>query len=344
VFSISAFSCLIRALIASESPAPLGELRVLELEAHLLGDHLGAREYADVLQHPLAAVAEAGRLDGDGGEGAAELVDHDRRERLALDVLGHDQQRLAGLDHLLEDREQILDGPDLLVGDQDVGVLEDGLHALGVGDHVRRQVALVELHALRELELEAEGLALLDVDDAVLADLLDRVGDHVADLAFTRRDGGDAGDVLLAVDLLGLALEVLDHGVDRRLDAALQRHRVGARGDVLQALADDRLSEHGRRRGAVAGDVVGRRGDLADELRALVLEDVLDLDLTSDRDAVVGDRRRAELLVEHDVAPLRAKGDLDRVGEDVDAALERAPRVLVELQLLVSHSVSSLAS
>src|SRR5204863_574001 len=212
-----------------------------------------------------------------------------------------------------------------------------GLHALGVGDHVRRQVALVELHALRELELEAEGLALLDVDDAVLADLLDRVGDHVADLAFTRRDGGDAGDVLLAVDLLGLALEVLHHGVDRGLNAALQRHRVGARGDVLQALADDRLSEHGRRRGAVAGDVVRRRGDLADELRALVLENVLDLDLASDRDAVVRDRRRTELLVEHDVAALRAKGDLDRVGEDVHAALERAARVLVELQLLVSH-------
>jgi hypothetical protein len=31
---------------------------------------------------------------------------------------------------------------------------------------------------------------------------------------------------------------------------------------------------------------------------------------------------RAELLVEHDVAPLRAKGDLDRVGEDVHATLE----------------------
>jgi hypothetical protein len=41
-------------------------------------------------------------------------------------------------------------------------------------------------------------------------------------------------------------------------------------------------------------------------------------------------------LVEHDVAPLRAKGDLDRVGEDVHATLERAARVLVEL-LLVSH-------
>ena len=84
------------------------------------------------------------------------------------------------------------------------GFVEDGLHALGVRDHVRRQVALVELHALGELEVEAEGLALLDVHDAVLADLLDGVGDHVADLAVAGGDGRDAGDVLLAVDLLRL--------------------------------------------------------------------------------------------------------------------------------------------
>ena len=105
----------------------------------------------------------------------------------------------------------------------------------------------------------------------------------------------------------------------------------------VDTLADDRLREHGRRGGAVAGDVVRRRRHLAHELRALVLEDVLDLDLAGDRDPVVRDRRCAELLVEHDVAPLRAKGHLDRVGEDVHAALERAPRILVELQLLVSH-------
>src|ERR687893_547111 len=64
-------------------------------------------------------------------------------------------------------------------------------------------------------------------------------------------------------------------------------------------------------------DVVRRRGDLADELRALVLEDVLDLDLTRDRDAVVRNRGRAELLVQHHIPTLGAKCDLDRVGEDV---------------------------
>ena len=322
-------------------PAELRELRVLELETHLLGDHLAAGEDRDVLEHPLAAITEARRLDRNGREHAAELVDDDGRERLALDVLGDDQQRLAGLDDLLEHRQEVLDRADLLVRDQDVRVVEHGLHALGVRDHVRRQVALVELHPLGELELEAERLALLDVDDAVLADLLDRVRDHVADLALTRRDRRDAGDVLLAVDLLRLPLEVLDDALDGRLDAALEAHRVGACSDVLEALADDRLGKHRRGRRAVAGDVVGRRGDLPDELRALVLERVLDLDLTGDRDAVVRDRRRTELLVENDIAALRAKRHLDRVGEGVDAPLERAARVLVELQLLVSHISSS---
>src|SRR5438876_874953 len=216
-------------------------------------------------------------------------------------------------------------------------IVEHGLHPLGVGDHVRREVALVELHALGELELEPEGLPFLDVDDAVLADPVDRVGDDVADLALARGDRGDAGDVLLARDLLRLLLQVLDDRVDGLLDAALEPHRVRAGGDVLQALADDCLREEGRGRRAVAGDVVRRSCDLTDELRALILERVLDLDLACDRDTVVRDRRRAELLVEHDVPTLWAKGDLDRVGEDVHAALERAPRILVEFQLLVSH-------
>src|SRR4029453_9289226 len=37
----------------------LRDLRVLELEAHLLGDHLATAEDRDVLEHALAAVAEA---------------------------------------------------------------------------------------------------------------------------------------------------------------------------------------------------------------------------------------------------------------------------------------------
>ena len=160
-------------------------------------------------EHRLAALAEARGLDGHRVERAADLVDHEGGEGLALDVLGDDQQRLAALHDLLEHREQVLDRGDLAVDEQDVGVLEDRFLALGVGDEVRREVALVELHALGELELHAEGVRLLDGDHAVLADLVDGVGEDLADGGVGGGDGGDLGDLRLVVDLLGLALDVL---------------------------------------------------------------------------------------------------------------------------------------
>ena len=80
------------------------------------------------------------------------------------------------------------------------GVLEDGLHAIRVGHEVRRDVAPVELHALGVFLLEAEALALLDGDDAVLADLVHHLGDDLADLGIGGGDGRDGGDLLAVVD------------------------------------------------------------------------------------------------------------------------------------------------
>ena len=76
-------------------PAEQVEVGVLELETDLLGDDLATGEDGDVAEHGLATVTEAGRLDGDRLEGAADLVDDQRRQGLALDVLGDDQQRLT---------------------------------------------------------------------------------------------------------------------------------------------------------------------------------------------------------------------------------------------------------
>ena len=77
-------------------------------------------------------------------------------------------------------------------------------------------VALVEPHALDELELHAEGVRLLDRDHAVLADLVDGLGDLLADLGVGGGDGADVGDLLLLLDLLGLVLDALDRELDRR--------------------------------------------------------------------------------------------------------------------------------
>ena len=144
--------------------------------------------------------------------------------------------------------------------------------------------------------------------------------------------GRDRGHVLLGVDVAGGVAQRVADGLDGLVHAALEAHRVRAGGDGPQALVHHRLGEDCRGGRAVTGDVVGLGGDLLGELRTEVLERVVELDLAGDGHAVVGDGRRAPLLVEDDVAALGAERDLDGVGEGVHAPLEGTASVLVELQ------------
>ena len=306
----------------------------VELETDLLGDDLATGEDRDVREHRLAAITEAGGLDGDRLERALDLVDEQAGESLSVDVLRDHQERLAALDDLLQHWQQIAQRGDLGVDDEDVRVVEDGLHTLGVGDEVRRDVALVEAHALGELKLEPEGVRLLDGDDAFLADLVHRLGDDLADRGVSGGDRRGGRDLLAGLDVGSHRRELGHDCSDSLLDAALERHRVGAGGDVAQTFAHHRLGEHGGRRRAVAGDVVGLLGDLLDELGADLLEGILELDLLGDGDAVVGDRGRAPLLLKDDVAALRAQGHLDGVGEDVHTSLKTAASLDVEFNEL----------
>ena len=227
----------------------------------------------------------------------------------------------ARLNDRLEQRQQRLQRRELLLVNEDVGILQFDDHLLGVGDEVGREVAAIELHALDDVELGFGGLGFLDGDDAFVADFLHRLGDHVADrLVAVGGDGADLGDLLGGLHFLGAALDVLDHRRHRDVDAALQVHRVHAGGDQLEALAHDRCGQDRRGRRAVAGAVVGLGGDFAHHLRAHVLELVLELDFLGHGDAVLGDARRAVGLVENDVAALGTERHLDRVVENFDSA------------------------
>ena len=138
-----------------------------------------------------------GGLHGAGVQGAAQLVDHQGGERFAFHFLGDDQQGLAGAGDLLEHRQQVLHVADLLLVDQDVGILEHHFHALGVGDEIGGEITAVELHAVHGAQLGDHGLGLFDRDDAILADLLHGVGNDVADgRVAVGRDGADLGDHL----------------------------------------------------------------------------------------------------------------------------------------------------
>src|SRR6185503_9309418 len=132
-----------------------------------------------------------------------------------------------------------------------------------------------------------------DGDHAFLADLLHRLGDLLADFAVAiGRNDADLGNLVRAGNGLRARRQILDDLGDGEIDAALEIHRVHAGRDRLHALTDDRLGENGSGGGAVAGEVVGPAGDLAQHLRAHVLELVLELDFLGDGDAVLGDARR----------------------------------------------------
>src|ERR1700756_3799165 len=313
---------------------------VLKLDAEIFRDRLAAGQDRDVLQHGLAAIAEARSLDGRDLQAATEAVDDEGGESFAFDVFSDDHQRLAGLHHGLEQRQQLVQRGELLLVDEDVGVLHLNAHLVGVGDEVGRDVAAIELHALDDVELGFQRLGFLDRDHALVADLLHGVSQELADLGIAvGRDGADLGDLLVRGDLLGVLLEVRNDVLDREVDAALQVHRVHAGGNRLGAFADDRGGEHGGGGGAVAGRVSRLGGDFAHHLRAHVLELVVQLDLLGDGDAVLGDARCAERLVEHDVAALGAERHLDGVVEDVDAAQHAVAGIDAELNFFTSHGL-----
>ena len=232
---------------------------------------------------------------------------------------------------------------DLLVGDQYVGVLQNGLLAVLVGDEVGRNIALVELHTLGELELDTEGVGLLHGDDALFADLVDGLGDDLADGRVSGRDRSHLGNLSLVVDFLGQRFYRL-HGRRYRLfDTPLEGDGIGPGGNVAQSLAHQGLGQHGGRGGTVAGDVVGLGRHFLHELGAHVLEVVLQLDLLGNGHAVVGYGRGAPALADHDVAPFGPEGHFDRVGQLVDAGLQAPTGLFVEMQLL-GHYFFTLAS
>src|SRR5208282_5532794 len=143
-------------------PAQIVQLDVVELDAEVFADEFAAGQNGDVFAHGFAAVAEAGGFDGADVDRAAELVDDEGGQGFAFDLLGDEEEGLADLGDLLQQGEQVLEIADLLLVDQDIGVLQLGFHRLGVGHEVRGEIALVELHAFDDVEAGLNGLGFLD--------------------------------------------------------------------------------------------------------------------------------------------------------------------------------------
>src|SRR3546814_14032351 len=86
----------------------------------------------------------------------------------------------------LQQRNEGLQVGQLLLVDENIGVLELDLELLGVGHEIGREIAAIELHALDRFELGREALRLLDCDDALIADLLHGSSENAADFSIAR--------------------------------------------------------------------------------------------------------------------------------------------------------------
>ena len=128
------------------------------------------------------------------------LVQQQSSQGIALHILSDDDELPAGLDDRLQDGQDLLNVGDLLIGDQQVSIVQDGFHLVGIGNHVGGDIAPVKLHAFHHIQAGFGGLALFDGDDTFGAHLLHSLGDQLADGLVAGGNGADTGDVVGAVD------------------------------------------------------------------------------------------------------------------------------------------------
>ena len=245
---------------------------------------------------------------------------------------------LGGLNDSLEHRQHRLQVGQLLLVDEDQRVVELDAHLLGVGDEIGGDVAAVELHAFDDFQLGLEALGLLHRDHALIADLLHRFRDLAPISASPLEEIVPTWATSLEDEIFfALAASSLTTAATARSTPRFRSIGLAPAATDLAPSLDDRLGKNRGRGRAVAGDVVGLGGDFLDHLGAHILELVLKLDFFGDCHAVLGDPRRAESLVEHDVAALRTKRHLHRVGEDVHAAKHPLAGVLGKFYFFRCH-------
>lgn len=251
---------------------------LLELELKVVSEDSTVGQDSKVTKDALAVVTETRGLDGSNLELATELVQDADSESLTLNVLSNDDQRTTESGRSLESRDDVLDSGDLLLRKQNKRLLIFDLLGFGIGNEVRRSVSAVETHTLGDLKLIFQGLAFLDGDHTLLANLLHGSGDQAADVNITvGRDGSDLGDLLTSGDVTLVLLEVVDNGINGSLDTTAQVHGVAASSNVLDSLGEDGTGKDGSGGGTITSKFVGLGGDILEETSTKILKLILEL-------------------------------------------------------------------
>ena len=156
-------------------------------------------------------------------------------------------------------------------------------------------IASVKLHAFHDIQFGLKTFGLFHRDDTLFAHFFHGFGDFIADFRLTiGRNRSHLSDFIGSGDIFLLALQIGNHFGNGNINAALEIHRIHARRDRLCSFAQNRLSQHRRRGGAIARQVGSLAGDFSQHLRPHVFKLIGQLNFFGDRNAILGDARRAE--------------------------------------------------
>ncbi|EKD80800.1 MAG: hypothetical protein ACD_40C00007G0001, partial [uncultured bacterium] len=124
-----------------------------------------------------------------------------------------------------------MDGANLLVGDQDIGVLHLGFHVVGIGHKIGRDIAFIKGHTVFVFDFDFKTLALLDFDDSVFANQVESFGDFLTNFFVLGADGRNL-DPVVFFDVSFDAFEFGHDGLDRTINPPFHEHGVGTGGDI----------------------------------------------------------------------------------------------------------------
>ena len=289
-------------------PTQVGQLDALQVNAAVLENRVGAGQRGDVTQDSLTAIAVTRSLYGRYLQNAPHLVDHQRRECFAIDILGNDQQLLLRLADCLKQRNQSLIRRNFFFVNQDVTVFH--LHAdfVLVGDKVRRKETAVKLHTLDHFNGGLAAAPFFNRDHAIFANLKKRVGQNTANRRVVVT--GDRGNLLnlflaLGVNRFGLTSNLVANRGNCLADTARESHRVKTRSNHLQTFAENSFGQNRGCRGSVASHIIGLAGRFLHQLNAEIFVRVIQFDVLSDGHTVLGHLGAAPTLVENRIPATR---------------------------------------
>ncbi len=310
---------------------------IFQFNTQFVGNNIAAGQGSDILQHSFLAVAKARSLNSHAGECATQFVNNQSSSGFALNVVSDNQQLTASLHNFFQNRQQFLHGSNFLLNQQNEWVVQNSFHFIGISYHVGADIAAVKLHAFNHIAGGFKGLAVFNGDNAVFANFFHGLGNQFADFRVIGGNRSNLSNSLFAFNLTRILFDVFHSSVNRFVNAAFQDNRVGAGGNILNALVNDSLSQNAGRSGAVAGYVVGLGSNFFNQLSAHVLGSVFQVNFLGNAYTVVGNQRRAKFALQNYIAAFGPQSYFNRISQSVNTALQSITGVFFKNDLF-SHS------